>query len=203
MPKNYEHGEPMQTGRWVMLFFALIEAVASIIAIVESASASHQVGANAQGMAAHKTVPATDHTYKCKDRMLAVASWCIALNTVAFISLLGVSSYYTLGKRLQFFGRMQLWPITTIHWWLKLAVIVIGATGVVASSMATAVAAVGVWLNDEVAYDKPVDRLATGDALKASAALSGITLALKLAEAVLGHAWAISMDNCYRKVQGA
>lgn len=201
--KEFTHGESMQSGRWIMIFFALMEAVAVLIAIIESASASHQIGANAHAMVGHKTVPATDHTYTCKTRMLAVASWCIVFNVIALVSLLGVSSYYSLGKRLQYYGRMQVWPIKASRYWLKLSVIVLGAVGIVASSMGVATAAVGVWLNDEVNYPNALDRLAAGDALKAAAALSGLTLALKLAEAVLGHAWAISLDNCHRKEQAA
>lgn len=202
----------MAPDRWVMITFAVLELIALIWGIVEIAVAMGRVRSYADD--AHVSVTHADHGPSSRDpikhpvtfhvnpreRLLVMTGWGIALVSIALVSLLAVSAYYTLGKMLQ---HRHLVPAHHMaRGWsggcgvaLKLLNITIGALGIVTISAAVALTACAGWYSDHVPWKNAAERKSASDELMAATALSLVALVLKLAEALLGHYWAIDLTK--------
>lgn len=202
----------MAPDRWVMIAFAVLEFIALVWCIVESAIVMGRVNAHVEdavvsvihadhGPSSRDPVrhPVTLHIHP-RDRMRTIIGWSIGLVVVALVALLAVTAYYTLGKMLQ---HRSLVPAHHMaRGWsggcsvaLKLLNITIGALGIVTVSAAIATLSLAAWYSDHVAWKNAAERKSAYDELSAASALSLIALVLKLAEALLGHYWAIDLTK--------
>lgn len=183
----------MSPDRWAMVAFAAVEFIAGVVSIVEAASGLGISGEH--GTAGSSTLPGFTNQFDPLQDLRTKIGWGVALNSVSLLSLMGITAYYTVGRKVQHYHHLRHFPLLGSAFVLKVAVIVLGAVGVVAATAGSTVLFCAGSYNNLVPYKTAKAREDVHGALSMAAAFQLVCLVLKLLEAVLGHVWALTLHN--------
>lgn len=184
---------PMSPDRWVMIAFAVVEFIAGVVSIIEAASGLGISGDH--GTSGSSTLPGFTNQFDPLQDLRTKIGWGVALNCISLISLLGITAYYAVGRKVQHYRYLQHFPVLGSAFALKVVVIVLGAVGVVSATAGSTVLFCAGSYNNLVPYKTPKAREDVHGALSMAAAFQLVCLVLKLLEAVLGHVWALTLHN--------
>jgi hypothetical protein len=187
--------------RWLMMLFALLELIFGILLIVEITTARNHLVGKVATSANPFTNVLTDKTEDLKDALLNAVDWSLAAAYIAVISLITVSLYYSVGKRLEWFNSQNAEDThvdSILNEIVKLIVIVIGAVGIVFAVVSACVMAASSNALQTLVFTSTDSKKPTIQSFYTSSDYAIGVVILKLLEAVLGHAWAIGLSNAHR-----
>lgn len=183
----------MSPDRWAMIVLAAVEFIAGVVSIVEGVSGLGISGEH--GTAGSSTLPGFTNQFDPLQDLRTKIGWGVALNCISLLSLMGITAYYTVGRKVQHYNHLRHFPLLGSAFALKVAVIVLGAVGIVAATAGSTVLFCAGSYNNLVPYKTPKAREDVHAALSMAAAFQLVCLVLKLLEAVLGHVWALTLHN--------
>ena len=200
----------MSPDRIVMIIFAVLEFLALLWGLIELGIVLGKIHKYADRVATHVTHadfatsgdtsravnPVVFEVYP-NERLVTITVWNIVLFVLSMLSLIGVTLYYTLGKELQ---KRHLIPKSFFvgggyRIWLKMINIAVGAIGIVVNGAAVSLCAVSVWYSNQVKWKNAAEAKLVQDQLVAATVVGLVAIVLKLAEALLGHYWAIDLSR--------
>lgn len=183
----------MTPDRWAMMAFATVEFVAGVVSIIASATA---LGISGEyGVSGASTLPGFTNKFDPLQDLRTKTGWGLALNCLSLLSLLGITAYYTVGRKVQHYHQLRHFPLIGNAFLLKVFVIVLGAVGIVVAAASSTLLFCAGSYNNLVPYTTPTAREDAHAALTTAAAFQLTCLVLKLIEAVLGHVWALTLHN--------
>lgn len=183
--------------RMVMVLFAIVEFVLGIM-LVWDIGQIHSHVTNEVVAGANMFTNALDNkSQDLRDVVLTMVGWSLGMAILSLISVIAVSLYYTVGKKLNYHSEQMssMQPDGMLRMIVKLLIIALGAlgvVGVVASLSILSGTSVGVYTMTFTAVDK---KKAVLELFVRGVVYGVVILIFKLLEALLGHAWAIGLSK--------
>ena len=193
--------------RIIMLVFALVELVALIAMLSAGGAVMAYIDDHASSVPV--AAGAIDHEYRLR-RLVGVSIGCGAF---ALFALLAVSAYYSTSALLLWLGRradvvradatshreMKLAPTAGAEGCcritMKLINITIGLVGIITITISASLFGVAQWQAEEVPWADADHAQNAVNLTSAAAGLAILALTMKVAEAFLGHLWAVNLSN--------
>lgn len=193
--------------RILMIILAIIEFLTLIAMLSVGGSALAYVGDHAS------SAPVASDAIDQEDRLRRLLNISITCGAFALFSLISVTTYYTTGALLLWLGsradkvrkddsshqKMLLAPTSGAEGYcritLKLLNITVGLLGIITITVSVTLFGVAQWQADMVIWADVGNAKEIGDLLGATTGLAIMALLMKVAEAFLGHVWAIMLSN--------
>jgi len=193
--------------RIIMLVFALVELIALIAMLSAGGSVLTCINDHASSM------PVGAGTIDHEDRLRRLINGSIGCGAFALLALLAVTTYYSTSALLLWLGRradvvradgtshreMKLAPTAGAEGCcritLKLLNITVGLLGIIAITISSSLFGAARWQAEEVPWADAAHAKEAVDLIGAAMGLAILALLMKVAEAFLGHLWAVNLSN--------